>query len=435
MKRAIIDFNKRVKKIGAHHSLSYALRGGRKHIDRIHEAVGEDALYTRIRESTSGYGKSVDVPYIFRRFDADANDPASYYFPQTDTVMRDASTYAKHLIYTLGGPYERREPRIYCTVPTDVEKWADVCCNIIRHYNCGLWDGFEYGIEYFEIWNEPDNPIFWNGSEEQYFALYAAAARKIKAIDPSYKVGGASFSLADERGFAFAEHFLSFILKNDLPLDFFSYHACDLDPESIAYRMARVREMLTRYGKPLEVFQTGWACVDEHGDERTRFDHLRTARGAAYAAAVMSLAQASDNGAPFTAPASMTYDVRASSQYGSMIEWYGEWQKPIYSLIAYKTLYALGTEVLSEGYGLYTTAATDGDGKGAILVSNFDDRVERAELLVKGFGSFRATYRVLDETRDLVLAKTEEYCGGEESAVLAAELRGYTTLLIELERI
>ena len=434
MKRAIVHFESVCGAVRPQHCLSYAFRGGRRYIDSLHEALGESELYTRIQGNAVSYGKSVDIPYIFRNFDADANDPASYYFPQTDSVMHDASTYAKHIIYTLCAPRELRAPRIYCTVPKDFEKWADVCVNIIRHYTKGLWDGFTYPIDRFEIWNEPDNPVFWEGTPEEYCRLYEITARKIKALDPAFKVGGPSLSLFEEKGFAFAKYFLDYVKSHDVPLDFFSFHSCDTDPNAVAYRVSRVSSLLSDYGKPVEVFQTAWACVDEKGDERTRFDNLRNAQGAAYASAVMSILQNSNTSASVSNVATICDAINTGSQYGAFLGWYGEWQKPFYALLAYKVLYELGTEVRSEGYGLYVTAATDNGGKGAVLVTNFDGKTERAEILVTGRKSFRATYRILDETRDLATVKIEEYRDGNEY-VLAAELRGYTTLLIELEDI
>ena len=458
MKRAIVDLKKARGAILPMHCIPYSVRGGRqrlesiraqvgeehyvfennvgggqKEIDAIREQIGEAELYARICENAIGYGKSVDVPFLFPRFDADVNDPASYYFPQTDYVMADAVTYAKHLIYTLGAPREWHEPRIFCNVPSDFEKWTDVCSHIIRHYNCGLWNGFYHGIEYFEIWNEPDNPVFWNGSVEDYCRLYEATAKTIKAIDPALQVGGGSFALLDETGIAFAKQFLAYVKKHCVPLDFFSYHAHDTDPNSIAYRAARVREMLAEYGCAIQVFQTSWACVDEKADERVRFAHLRDAQGAAYASAVMSVMQSNRVDASITS--TLCTEAYGSLPYCSLLDWHGEWQKPVHALIAYHTLYALGTEAETQAYGLYVTAATNCAGKAAILVTHFDEDCTRGEILVKGWRDFRVTYRVLDATRDLTPIKTEDYRNADEGALLAAELRGYTTLLLELEQL
>ena len=31
----------------------------------------------------------------------------------------------------------------------------------------------------WDVWNEPDNPAFWNGTREQFFAVYETAARAL----------------------------------------------------------------------------------------------------------------------------------------------------------------------------------------------------------------------------------------------------------------
>jgi xylan 1,4-beta-xylosidase len=75
--------------------------------------------------------------------------------------------------------------------PKDVERWAETCMGIIRHYNEGWAHGTRHGIQYWEIWNEPENrPAMWSGSDADYFRLYAATVTRIKASFPALKVGG-----------------------------------------------------------------------------------------------------------------------------------------------------------------------------------------------------------------------------------------------------
>ena len=77
--------------------------------------------------------------------------------------------------------------------PADLDAWADLVGADCRHWVA------RYGAEevrrwYFEIWNEPDLNAFWNGTRSQYFALYAASARAVKAADPALRVGGPATS-------------------------------------------------------------------------------------------------------------------------------------------------------------------------------------------------------------------------------------------------
>ena len=112
---------------------------------------------------------------------------------------------------------------------------------IVPPANYGEWRNYlqafirfllrKYGAEevrswYFEVWNEPDLPyVFWNGSRDEYFRLYAESARAIKDVDPEIKVGGPSTS-----GSKWISSFLDFCRKNSVPVDFVTTHQYAGDP-------------------------------------------------------------------------------------------------------------------------------------------------------------------------------------------------------------
>jgi hypothetical protein len=75
--------------------------------------------------------------------------------------------------------------------PKDFAKWARICEHVIRHYNEGWAKGFRWGIEYWEIWNEPESNTMWRGStREAFFEFYRTAALHLKAKFHGIKVGG-----------------------------------------------------------------------------------------------------------------------------------------------------------------------------------------------------------------------------------------------------
>ena len=425
MKKAIVDFGKVLGPMKPQHCLPYGYRQSGPFVATMQAEMEMEKHVSRMFGPYLGYGKAFHVPYIFRDFAADPADPASYLFTNTDRVMQDAMTVGGPLMYCLSGPRDKTQPRLYCTVPADFEKWADVCLHIIRHYNEGWADGFRHGIGYWEIWNEPDNPAFWDGTAEQYYELYAVTARKIKALDPKLKVGGPSLGLQDEKGLDFAKRFLAFVKENGLPLDFFSWHAVNESVDEVAYRARRLRDMIDESGLGPEVFLTGWTCADEKGDERTRFAHRWDARGTAYGTAVMSVMQGS------RMDASAVYALNARDLYGNLLNCHYEVQKPWYGLKAFKALYDLGQQVEAQGYGVFVTAARCG-GKGAILVTNYDALTHRCELRFDGFGPCRAEILSLDESRDLEMTREEFYSG---DGLLAVQLRGYAAALIRLEAV
>ena len=98
----------------------------------------------------------VDVENIFTNMDADENDPASYDFTLTDLLMENLNKIGVKPFYRLGATIENghRIKAYHIYPPKDNHKWARICANIIRHYNEGWADGYHYGIEYWEIWND-----------------------------------------------------------------------------------------------------------------------------------------------------------------------------------------------------------------------------------------------------------------------------------------
>jgi xylan 1,4-beta-xylosidase len=118
---------------------------------------------------------------IFRNLAADPSDPASYNFGPTDQLIGGIEALQADVIFRLG-----REASLTAEPPKDLNEYGQVIRHIVLHYNKGWDNGFHYHIRYWEVWNEPDlGKVFWRGSPDQYYALYLAAARAIKAADPS----------------------------------------------------------------------------------------------------------------------------------------------------------------------------------------------------------------------------------------------------------
>lgn len=110
------------------------------------------------------------------------------------------------------------------TPPRDMGEWSALVTDLVRH----LVD--RYGIDEvrtwpFEVWNEPNLDIFWEGADKDaYFRLYEASARAIKDVDASLQVGGPALSpgpTVDGWWAPFAEY----VERRDVPVDFVSRHA------------------------------------------------------------------------------------------------------------------------------------------------------------------------------------------------------------------
>jgi xylan 1,4-beta-xylosidase len=99
-----------------------------------------------------------------------------------------------------------------------------------------------YGVEevskwFFEVWNEPNLPAFWSGTQDEYFKLYSHTAQAIKTVNSSLQVGGPVTARN-----AWVEEFLDYCEKNDLPVDFISTHIYPTDP--LGFEGANTEEQL-----------------------------------------------------------------------------------------------------------------------------------------------------------------------------------------------
>lgn len=71
----------------------------------------------------------------------------------------------------------------------------------------------------FEVWNEPDLGIFFNGSQKDYFKLYKNAYKALKDVDPKLEVGGPSTSKCK-----WLKEFAEYGEKNGCKADFITTH-------------------------------------------------------------------------------------------------------------------------------------------------------------------------------------------------------------------
>ena len=99
----------------------------------------------------------VDVHQIFGNWNADPENPDNYYFDQTDEYIRRMVEDGTPIMYRLGISIEHCDPHFYTKPPADFHKWANICLHIIRHYTEGWANGMHANIQYWEIWNEPDD--------------------------------------------------------------------------------------------------------------------------------------------------------------------------------------------------------------------------------------------------------------------------------------
>ena len=205
-----------------------------------------------------GSGEYVDIPCIFKNFDADENDPASYNFALTDEYIRASLSVGSKIFYRLGVSIEHSPVKRYTFPPKDYAKWARICEHIIRHYNEGWADGHHWSIEHWEIWNESDaeSTKTWAGTQRQFIEFYTVAAKHLKSCFPSLKIGGCGFTGGRPDN---VELFLDGISENGAPLDFLSFHTYSNTPDKALALWNRFRKKLNAVGYPdAETMLTEW---------------------------------------------------------------------------------------------------------------------------------------------------------------------------------
>ena len=110
------------------------------------------------------------------------------------------------------------------TPPKDYGAWAMLVRKLVGHWveHYGVAEVRQW---FFEVWNEPNFPAFWTGTQGDYFKLYGHSARAIKAVDASLRVGGPATAAT-----AWIDELLAYCDREDLPVDFISTHLYPTDP-------------------------------------------------------------------------------------------------------------------------------------------------------------------------------------------------------------
>ena len=341
--------------------------------------------FVRLHDTPLATEGTVDIHCIFPDFDADENNPANYQFGPTDLYLKAIINCGSQILFRLGETIEGTGglpeifPQYYVHPPEDYKKWARICCNIIRHYNMGWADGFEWNIQYWEIWNEYNSKGNWTGTSLEYFKLYEVAAKTIKKSFPDLKVGGPALnqSIGSEEG----QKFLAYCRDKKLPLDFVSWHGYANHPKKIIQNIEDGIAAVKEYGfTEAETINDEWnyqalpmwGLKDREYKYENGFKKTMGPEGAAFTASVLGYIQNSE------------LDIACYySAFGSVFRFgffdiYGLPKKPFYSLVAYNELVKCGTQIETSGSNRETgtgiTAATNKEtGITAVVISNFDD--------------------------------------------------------------
>lgn len=160
------------------------------------------------------------------------------------------------------------------TPPKDFAKWGQFIERYARH----LVD--RYGVDEvaqwsFEVWNEPNLPDFWKGTQAQYFHFYRETAEALKRVSPRLRVGGPATAKNE-----WIKEFVEFTRSQTVPVDFVSTHHYPTDAlgkpgddtaEDLSHvKRSLLREMAQkahREARGLPLYYTEWSSSSNPFDE------------------------------------------------------------------------------------------------------------------------------------------------------------------------
>jgi len=244
-------------------------------LTQAYQAIGINMVRTH------DYYGPLDMGEIYPDQNADPNDPTSYHFKESDRVFRAILTGGFEPYFRLGDSWNVRglEER----APVDFDNWIRAAVFVIRRY-------YEMSIQagnpmrYVEIWNEPDNKQFWDGTDIEFYDLFARTANAIKEEFPDLEVGGPGFTpggALTPYGKKRTENFLSYLQSHQVPLDFFSWHIYANDPDAFTTAAMFYREQLDAHGfNDVESHITEWNTSVKQSREPGAADLRYTAQGA-----------------------------------------------------------------------------------------------------------------------------------------------------------
>ena len=158
--------------------------------------------------------------------------------------------------------------------PADLEAWREIMYQFARHFKES-----DLRPDYHAIWNEPDLDIFYNRPVEVYSQLYKYGVEGLRTGDPDAFVGGPDLAFTDE----WVDPFLDFVEEEQLPLDFFAFHAIGVSPTSRVNTVRRkikdrpyfdTTELVFSELNPSMIFNSPLAPVVRYTQAALILDHI-----------------------------------------------------------------------------------------------------------------------------------------------------------------
>jgi xylan 1,4-beta-xylosidase len=335
-------------------------------LTEAYHAMGVTAIRTH------DYYGPFDMWTLYPDQDADPADPASYNFEASDRVFAAIIEGGFEPYIRIGNSW--RDDMSVQRMPYNPQNWTQAVVEVVRHFN----DPAQWGtsaVRYVEIWNEPDTERFWDGTPEEFYRLYVNTAQALKSAFPDLKVGGpgvAPGGYFDPAGQAFVDGFLRYVAAENAPLDFFSWHMYNNEPQVYADAARAYRQKLDSLG-----FVDTESHITEWNTELSRIAYQSEAlamRAGGPGASVLTAAWIALQEQAVDA----SYFYRGTDRLASQPTGYGMYYtdgRPKHVALAFHFWaqiadYSQKLAVNTGGAPLWVLAGTNAQGETAILVAN-----------------------------------------------------------------
>ena len=194
-------------------------------------------------------------------------------FKQSDDLVKETAPHNVDLIATLGfSPQwassrpdgDCRVGRGACWEPANMQDW--------RNFVKAVANRYKGQIQYYEIWNEPNEGAFFQSSVSALVNLAQAASEELKKVDPAIQV--ISPSPIGPKGMSWMDEFLQRGGGKYVDIVGFHFYFAPSPPESVFGEATQLRSMMAKYGvrKPLWDTENDW--TGEHLDDRTAIAYV-----------------------------------------------------------------------------------------------------------------------------------------------------------------
>jgi len=312
----------------------------------------------------------------------------------------------------------------------DWNEWGQVVKATIDHYSGRTQKNID-GVIY-EVWNEPD---LFGGyktyGDKNYFDMYDSAARAAATVRDAnlFEIGGPATTGLYQN---WLENLIKHVDKNNLRMDFISWHRYTLDLEQFEKDAKQARSWAENIPAlvNLKFYVTEWGHnseIDAGYDDKFSAIHnlaaVRTMMGAVDRAFVFEIKDG-----PGPTKLWGRWGLLTHEKYGTPEK------KPRYNAFEFlNTLGPFRTSVIGEGSWVKSIASTDENGIWKILVVNYDPKKSHVESVPMTFENlpkkqFKITRKdFLGGSRSLNIAtdeatwKTSEYFNANSAAMFILE--------------